>query len=77
MPDNEPYDDLSILERAVLAAVQKPGRLGAVAGRVNENIPSLLAVTERGVAKILCDLHERGLVTQGRGGWWHRSRHDG
>jgi len=74
MPDNEPYGDLSILEREVLAAVQQPGRVQAVTDRVNERVPSLLCVTRRAVVKALCDLHDRGLVLQQRGGWWHRTR---
>lgn len=65
--------ELTDLDRKVLAAVQQPGRIRAVAERVNDRRPGWDTISDRDVREILDGLRLLGYVKQGRGGWYHRT----
>lgn len=65
--------DLSPVDLCVLAAVQKPARIRAVAELVNDGRPGWDTISDADVRALLAGLVDRRYVTQKAGGWWHRT----
>src|SRR4051794_39207139 len=61
MPDNGAYEQI---EQRTLEAVRQPRRLRDIAEYVNENRPGWDILSDAEVAKVLAELHHRGLVRQ-------------
>lgn len=64
---------LTPLDRKVLAAIQKPRRIRAVAEMVNDRRPGWDTISDRDVREILNGLAQLGYAKQRGGGWWHRT----
>jgi hypothetical protein len=61
---------LTVLDRKVLRAVQRPQRIRAVAEEVNERRPGWDIIADKDVLEILNGLEALGYVEKRSGGWW-------